>query len=288
MSKNNKEKVIAVIVSYNPNLEELKNSIVNLLKQVFYVVVVNNSEYNLNFHINRVRIIELGKNFGIAYAQNVGMKWAYSKGANFVLQMDQDSLIQENTVSELLDCYTYLTEMGKNIGIVAGIDYDKDSGLARIPKIFKGKIIEKEKYRSVTEVISSGSLIPKSVYENIGPLMNELFIDWVDSEYCWRAREKGFLVITDYEAKILHKLGFGESKITKSKNFHSPFRLYYMTRNFIALFFRKRMPMHIRFSTIIKFFLNSYFVLASKDLLSRFYYFFKGFINGLSLAFSQK
>jgi len=38
--------------------------------------------------------------------------------------------------------------------------------------------------------------------------MNEdLFIDWVDFEWCWRARKKGYKIIGNANVVITHQLG---------------------------------------------------------------------------------
>lgn len=278
-----KNKVFAVLVSYNPEMECLCCNVRELLKQVECVIIVNNSISKLPFNIEYVKIFELGKNYGIAYAQNVGMKWAYENGAEFVLQMDQDSVIQPNAVKELLCCYNYLSYKHYSVGVVGCLDFDRDTGKARIPRTFKGKIIEDSNYHIVTEVISSGSLINKEVYYKVGPMMENLFIDWVDSEFCWRVREKGYLVISNYKALIAHKLGDNyKTKSGRIINTHSPFRLFFIVRNFLWLFWKKRMPMHVRYVTIIKLLKNIIlWTFVCENFNEIFRNIFKGIIDGI-------
>jgi len=39
-------------------------------------------------------------------------------------------------------------------------------------------------------VITSGSLLPLATYADIGPFREEFFIDFVDTDYCFRARKE--------------------------------------------------------------------------------------------------
>jgi rhamnosyltransferase len=109
--------------------------------------------------------------------------------------MDQDSIPEDNLVRNLLNCYEDLTAKGYKIGLVGPQDYDKDSKKLNKARLRKGSYIEGTNYVSVEQTLSSGSLISKEVYNIIGGMDNDLFIDAVDSEYCWRMRKNGFLVI---------------------------------------------------------------------------------------------
>lgn len=46
-----------------------------------------------------IKIICLGENYGIAYAQNVGVREALSCGGEFILLLDQDSVPAANMLS---------------------------------------------------------------------------------------------------------------------------------------------------------------------------------------------
>ncbi len=67
---------------------------------------------------------------------------------------------------------------------------------------------------------------------------DSLFIDAVDSEYCWRIRHNGFLVIKNNDALLAHKLGDGKKKILGFLyvGVPSPIRHYYQVRNTLLLF----------------------------------------------------
>ncbi|MCV5640800.1 glycosyltransferase family 2 protein, partial [Escherichia coli] len=75
-------------------------------------------------------------------------------------------------------------------------------------RVKKGKPLT-EVYYEVDSTLSSGSLIPKNSWLILGRMKDELFIDAVDHEYCWRLRAAGFKVIRNKNALLAHRLGDG-------------------------------------------------------------------------------
>ncbi|WP_250854450.1 glycosyltransferase [Escherichia coli] len=73
-----KAKVLAIIVTYNPEIIRLTECINSLAPQVERVILVdngsNNSHLIKNIIINNLEIILLSENKGIAFAQNHGVK----------------------------------------------------------------------------------------------------------------------------------------------------------------------------------------------------------------------
>jgi rhamnosyltransferase len=45
------------------------------------------------------------------------MDWAFSNGTDFIIQMDQDSILEKGTVIKLLKSYQLLTNKGYKIGV---------------------------------------------------------------------------------------------------------------------------------------------------------------------------
>jgi rhamnosyltransferase len=78
-------------------------------------------------------------------------------------------------------------------------------------------------------------LIPLALHAAIGPFRDEFFIDYVDSEYCFRARAQGYRVLRTAKPLMSHTIGaptrhdlLGKPKWTTN---HSPDRRYYIARN---------------------------------------------------------
>jgi len=278
------KKIYSILVAYNPDIEELSQAVERLKKQTDIVIVSNNSNYDVKFEDEQVKVFNFGENLGIAKAQSIGMKWAFENEADFILQMDQDSIPNDDLVEKLLTCYEKLENKGYRVGLVGPQDFDKDTNELNKARLKKGDFIEDMNCVSLEQTLSSGSLIPKKVYDTIGSMDDNLFIDAVDSEYCWRIRKNGFLVIKNNDALLAHKLGDGKQKILGILNVGvpSPIRHYYQVRNTLLLFRRNYVPSYWKYSGIVKvvFKLFVYPFTLNKGL-ERFKYIIKGIKDGI-------
>ncbi|MGP2657643.1 glycosyltransferase family 2 protein [Malaciobacter sp. WC5094] len=267
------KKIYSILVVYNPREDEFRNAVHRLKKQTDLVIVCNNSKYDIQFDDKKVKIFNFRDNLGIAKAQSVGMKWAFENNADFILQMDQDSIPSDNLVKSLFNCYEDLTNKGYKIGLVGPQDYDKDTKEHSMSIINKEKNIKNTNYSIVPDTLSSGSLISKDIYELIGEMDNDLFIDIVDFEYCWRIRAKEYLIIKNKDALLGHKLGYGKKKIygVFNINLGSPFRHYYQFRNILMMMNRDYVSNYWKISQFIKLCIKFVFYpLGLKDGRERF------------------
>ncbi len=54
---------------------------------------------------NNLHIITQGNNYGIAYAQNIGIKYGIEKKCNFFIEMDQDTTLPCGYVENIYKAY---------------------------------------------------------------------------------------------------------------------------------------------------------------------------------------
>ena len=244
------KQIYTVLVSYNATEQELNLVVNELLRQTSFVVICNNSKIDLIYHHPKIKVLNFGDNLGIARAQTLGMTWAYEDGADFVLQMDQDSLPDPDMVKLLLESYLALGIANYNIGLIGPRAYDRyskklQSNKSNLAFFQKGKIVvDFEGIDFVDSMISSGSLIPKIAFQKNGGMLDELFIDHVDLEYCWRLKANGFLIARNNKAKLAHRSGEGRLRflIIFDVAVSAPIRHYYWFRNFLYLFNRNYVP----------------------------------------------
>lgn len=296
MSGAESNNVLGVIVTYNPNPLLLFEIIKLLNFQVWKLVVVDNCSDDTSFmqELNvfpNLILFENKKNMGLAYAYNQGVSVARKEDANFVLLMDQDSLPHENMVEQLLNSYSNY-DQAKRFVAAAGPNYtdfkgNGGSAFLKFQLLGLKKIINCD--RDIVEVdhlISSGSLIPVQMFnvDKVGPFIDELFIDYVDTEWCWRARRLGFTLFGVCSANMRHSLGDSTQKIFgKSIPIHSPFRHFYLMRNGFWLLkqswvgWRWRLMDSVR---LLKIFI--YFSVISKNRMQHFKAMFRGIIVGLT------
>lgn len=135
-------------------------------------------------------------------------------------------------------------------------------------------------------VISSGSLMPVSVLDDIGPMDENLFIDHVDTEWCLRAQSKGYRLFGVPGARMVHTLGDSRKRIwflrRRNVPHHSPFRYYYILRNSILLQRRKYIPLKWRFAELLRSVrVVIFYGLFPANRLQCLQYMFKGIWHGL-------
>ncbi|MFT9206455.1 glycosyltransferase family 2 protein [Acetobacter orientalis] len=286
------EKIIAILVTYNPDIEKLNAAIASITHQVDQIVIIDNHSKSLSgVRINdQKKIIEkLNSNMGIAFAQNIGISRAIKHNADYVFFMDQDSVFDGYTVKALLQNHKRLSEKDNiKVGVV-GVAY-KDTNNKFVNHIWRddGHKIEKILFTpqdSIVEVdfsISSGSLFATNVFDTVGLMDAGLFIDLVDIEWGLRAQNYGYKHFQVNQCIMQHTIG--EKKINlfgRRISVHNPIRNYYLIRNSIILFRRKnlnrRWRMHFFKRTFLFFPIYSLFVEERKK---RIHYMLKGFWDG--------
>ena len=246
--------VVAVIVTYNPDFRALEAQIRALEQQVGHIVVVDNASttdverwsQSLGEVVDHV--IKLSDNFGIGFAQNRGIEWAKTIGAQWILLMDQDSLPELGMVEHLFRGYSLAKATGVEVGAVGSRIRDHIGSSPRSTFLRYREPPWKQVVQCDTErvipcnlLIASGTLIPLEVLDQVG-LMNEgMFIDLVDTEWCLRAEVKGYRVFGVCDAVMQHSLGLRRLGLwffmSRDVSIHAPFRYYYMIRNGMKLLF---------------------------------------------------
>ena len=84
----------------------------------------------------------------------------------------------------------------------------------------------------VTCIISSGMCVRKSTVDFVGYMKKQLFIDYVDTEWCLRAIQKKCRIFVTPKVKMLHEIGNENIKVWKYRiPIHGPLRRYYRVRN---------------------------------------------------------
>ncbi|WP_260246077.1 glycosyltransferase [Levilactobacillus brevis] len=210
------DSIVAIIVTYNPDLYDLRKNLSRYINACNKIIIVDNSETNLpenTFSDNRILLINMEKNIGIAGAQNIGISYVREHLlGDYLIFFDQDSSLDQFQVRQLFRDFQKL----KDVGILAPGN-SKD----------KGCFSQRE------EVISSGSMININSFEEVGTFKEELFIDFVDYEFCWRLRQHGRHVYVDNKVNLLHQTGKINRRVGKIVS--SPFRNYYVYRNLISI-----------------------------------------------------
>ena len=182
--------ICAIIVTYNPEPTDVKTLIERITPSVDRIVIVDNGSKDSDMIMSfakqdaKVDICFLGDNFGVATAQNVGIKLALEDNFKFIILFDHDSLPDVGMINNLLDAYKTLHMQGIRVAAVGANWRERNSGV-RWRNLSEERPFFKEEM-----VISSGCLIPAEALLDIGLMLDNLFIDHIDAEWCMRATEK--------------------------------------------------------------------------------------------------
>jgi rhamnosyltransferase len=178
-------------------------------------------------HHSRISLILNSEDLGIARALNISIQRAATLGYRWVLLLDQDSRVDDDLLDTLLAVQESHPEY-RRLAIIGSGYRDLSSGWAEPhTDAALGNL-----WDEVEWVITSGSLLSLAAYGVIGPFREELFIDYVDIEYCIRARASGFRVIKTRRSLMSHSIGAAKQLwIKKWTTHHSADRRYYFARN---------------------------------------------------------
>lgn len=286
----NKEmKIGAVIVLYEPILNMLTKTLDALMPQVDMVCMVDNSNTDNSLwfaSLPSILYIPLKKNIGIAAAQNLGIKELMRQGCSHILFSDQDSVMAENTVKQLYSAICDLQEKGISIATVGTAAINSRTG-KRYPSraIHKGMLEKNGRlYEEVDYVRCSVSLTPVISLKAVGGMEEPLFIDGVDSEWCWRAAKHQLRTFIVDDAVIYHNLGLKDKKIgNKDITIPSSFRMYYQYRNYFKLISREYVPIRWKIKNGFKYlFKIPYYSLICTNRKQNFQQLCKGIKDGIN------
>lgn len=221
-------KISAGIVLYEPELNRLLENVKAINLQVDTVIIVDNASSNVEdvkailSGFSNIIFVKNQQNKGIAAALNQILDISIKNGMDWVLTLDQDSVVCENFINANLK-YLCL----ENVALITPNILDRND--------FHKELLDTHENRYINECITSGSLMNLKICNYVGRFDEKMFIDYVDFEYCYRVIKAGFKIFKNTEAILLHQLGNGEVKKIFSKKFmianHNANRYYFIGKN---------------------------------------------------------
>lgn len=252
----NESNIAIIIVLFNPSSVELEN--VRHISSVYKGVIVDNSSVShFSDRVNKMRYIGLGENTGIAEAQNIGVNNVLEDSEiEYVFYFDQDSIFADDYPLKMVEEYEHIIGQDIKIAALGPTVIQKKTEKEYKSVIHKDKIVNSH-FILRREIIASGCCISRSVIESVGRNDSSLFIDFIDFEWCWRARYKGFVCGITPNVKIWHEVGMSHLSVWKYEVILSaPMRYYYQYRNYLWLCRRKYVPFQWKFAMGVKLFMR--------------------------------
>jgi rhamnosyltransferase len=226
----------AVVVTFHPQ-DALWDNLAKVRRQVEMVLVVDNGSspeslapFNALPADPGFTLIENKVNLGIAAALNAGVRWAKAEGFEYVALFDQDSTVTDGFIQAMLATYE-LHPRRDRLAIVTPLQMERNTGFTRGQECAKdgGPLV----------AITSGSLMPTAIFDQCGWFQEDLIIDGVDHEYCFRARAHGYTLAQCRDALLLVAVGsercHGFLGLKIMARHYSAKRRYYITRNRLVM-----------------------------------------------------
>jgi GT2 family glycosyltransferase len=196
-----------------------------------------------------VEIIRLTRNLGYAGNNNVGIEEAIKQGGDWVLVLNEDTILAPDCLQRLID----EGESDPKIGIVGPMVYHFDD-----PEIIQsagGKLgphweslhigqNEKEKGQftsphEVDWISGCAIMIRRETIEMVGAIDERYFYYWEETEWCLRASKGGWRVIHVPQARLWHK--------GVQRNYRpEPHVTYYGARNRLLTLSKHQAPLAVR------------------------------------------
>lgn len=293
---NDKEKIAAVVVTYNRKelLKQCLNALLNQSYPLDSVIVIDNASTdgteNLikkEFLSNpKIDYLKLSENTGGAGGFYEGVKRGYEKGYDWLWLMDDDGLPEINCLENLL-------RYNKKGAIISPlvINIEKKDELSFVINDYKNnKMIKqlrdvKEEIYYKTGILFNGVLVSRKLIQNIGYPKKEMFIYGDETEYFYRAIKNNFTVITVTKAihyhpkeKFHHKRILNLFYISESSSTNGKLRTYCFIRNKVYIIKKYfKFPLLSLLKLYIKYLLAT---LTLNIKLNDFIFFNKAFLDG--------
>ena len=269
-------KILVVVVTYNPDITLLRETVAFLSKQVDSILLYDNNSRNFKDFANtpfpqNVIVHSCPENKGLPVHYNDAIRYGQENGFDYLLILDQDSSFDN----------TFLTAFKQNIS---------DDSVCLVPLLVHNNRHYDDFYPTKTD----GTIEPVSRSINSGTLLNlkvlpshirfdeGLFIDCVDFDFFEKIHKFGLKVLRVNTAKLHISLG----SISRLGPFflynYSPFRLEKQTRDRIIFIRKHPFSSFTVWLVAFTFFCNVKAVLFEKDHIKKFKAVIKGFVQGLT------
>lgn len=204
-----------------------------------------------------ITLLETGKNLGYAGGNNYGLHWALEHAADYVLLLNNDTVVDPGMLTHLVEAAKTKGDAGvfgakiffydqpeilcyggarwePNIGCVTTLGWGERDG---------------EPYSKMVETsYANGCALfaPARIFREVGLLDTGMFLIYEETDFCYRARKAGYKSWFVPDAKVWHKISaaIGGSEAPLARYFNARNQLIWGTRH-LALLDRLRLYRHI-------------------------------------------
>jgi GT2 family glycosyltransferase len=208
------------------------------------LVVDNGSSDGTQENVRRafpgVELVENGANLGFPAGNNRGIHRALAAGAEYVILLNNDTVVDGRFAVELVDAarrdpsagmvssLIYFSTPG-NILWFAGGDFSTWTGRSRHAGYLQADRGQYSGDRPIGRPCACALLVTRQFLEKVGPMREDLFLYGEEIDWALRARKLGFRCILAPRSKVWHKVS------SSTGGSRTPTFLYYATRNTLSV-----------------------------------------------------
>jgi GT2 family glycosyltransferase len=176
------------------------------------IVVMDNA--STNDSVMRIReafpnitLIETGGNLGFSKGNNVGMRYALSHNADYVWLLNNDTTVEQNTLSALVK----VAEKNSEIGAVGSLLYYMHNpsilqtwGGGKV-NLWTGRPKQVKQPAQLDYLSGASLLIKREVLEKVGLFPDDYFMYWEDVDFGFSLRKAGWHLGVAEDSRVFHK-----------------------------------------------------------------------------------
>jgi GT2 family glycosyltransferase len=243
-----KPSVAIIILNWNGKADTLAclTSVAGIEYPNFTTIVVDNGSKDgsaeaIRSQFPEVILIENRENLGFAEGNNVGIRFALQTKTDFLLLLNNDTVVAPDILDAFITCF----DLHPQAGILGakillhdqrdtldhwGGTWNRARGQFDLVGLRSHDVTD-DKAQEIDYVCGAALVARREVWEKVGLLEPRFFLIWEESDFCFRARRKGFLTMTCPDACIYHKVSASFVGKAHSTYFWWRNRLLWIERN---------------------------------------------------------
>jgi len=209
--------VAVLLLNWNnyPDAAKCLESLRDLEYSDFHVIVLDNGSTDdslsrIEETFPDIEVMKLGANFGFAKGNNVGIRSALQRGAEYIWLLNTDTVVIPGSLTAMVE----LAEKDEKIGAVGSAIYSmlereklRAWGGGYIDFLF-GRALQFETFvnnERIEFLTGASLLLRREALESVGLLDENFFMYWEDADYCYRLRRAGWKLAVAADSKVWHK-----------------------------------------------------------------------------------
>jgi GT2 family glycosyltransferase len=209
-------KIFIIVLNYNGK-DVIKNCLASVFKidyPDFEVVVVDNNssdgslEYAKN-NFSKANFIKNEANLGFSVGNNVGIRFALERMADYVLLLNNDTEVEKDFLSKLVGA----AERDEKIGIASPVIFSGSNrqiwfsggsiSWLRMKTMHEKRATTADLYETLF-ITGCAMLVKAAVFKEVGLLDEDYFLYWEDVDFSVRAERAGFKNIVVSGSWVYH------------------------------------------------------------------------------------